>query len=70
MRHEGIASRAADSGGAVRSAIESLRLPDRYGPGNTCASGARGGRPWTKGALYKVLVNRVYLDEAVHKGVA
>jgi site-specific DNA recombinase len=26
-----------------------------------------GGKPWTKGALYKVLANRVY---AVHKGVA
>jgi site-specific DNA recombinase len=32
--------------------------------------GRRGGRPWTKGAVYKVLANRVYLGEAVHKGVA
>jgi DNA invertase Pin-like site-specific DNA recombinase len=32
--------------------------------------GARGGKPWTKGAVYKVLANRVYLGEAVHKGVA
>jgi site-specific DNA recombinase len=31
---------------------------------------ARGGKPWTKGAVYKVLANRVYLGEAVHKGVA
>ena len=30
----------------------------------------RGGKPWTKGAVYKVLANRVYLGEAVHKGVA
>jgi site-specific DNA recombinase len=35
-----------------------------------CANGARGGKPWTKGAVYKVLANRVYLGEAVHKGVA
>ena len=35
-----------------------------------CANGPRGGRPWTKGAVYKVLANRIYLGEAVHKGVA
>jgi DNA invertase Pin-like site-specific DNA recombinase len=35
-----------------------------------CASGSRGGRPWTKGAVYKVLANRVYLGKAVHKRVA
>ena len=35
-----------------------------------CANGARGGKPWTKGAVYKVLANRVYLGKAVHKGVA
>jgi DNA invertase Pin-like site-specific DNA recombinase len=35
-----------------------------------CAAGARGGKPWTKGAVYKVLANRIYLGEAVHKGVA
>jgi hypothetical protein len=35
-----------------------------------CASGQRGGKPWTKGAVYKVLANRVYLGEAVHKGLA
>jgi site-specific DNA recombinase len=35
-----------------------------------CPDGARGGKPWTKGAVYKVLANRVYLGEAVHKGVA
>jgi site-specific DNA recombinase len=33
-------------------------------------NGGRGGKPWTKGAVYKVLANRVYLGEAVHKGVA
>jgi site-specific DNA recombinase len=35
-----------------------------------CATGVRGGKPWTKGAVYKVLANRVYLGEVVHKGVA
>ena len=30
----------------------------------------RQGQPFTKGFLYKMLVNRVYLGEAVHKGVA
>ena len=35
-----------------------------------CADGSRGGKPWTKGAIYKVLANRVFLGEAVHKGVA
>jgi site-specific DNA recombinase len=28
------------------------------------------GRLWTKGAIYKVLANRVYLGEAIHKGMA
>src|SRR5262245_2734628 len=42
-------------------------LPTKQRP---CANGARGGKPWTKGAVYKVLANRVYLGEAVHKGVA
>jgi len=35
-----------------------------------CANGIRGGKPWTKGAVYKVLANRVYLGEAVHNGIA
>jgi site-specific DNA recombinase len=35
-----------------------------------CAGGGRGGNPWTKGAVYRVLANRVYLGETVHKGVA
>ena len=35
-----------------------------------CDDGARGGKRWTQGAVYKVLANRVYLGEAVHKGVA
>jgi DNA invertase Pin-like site-specific DNA recombinase len=34
-----------------------------------CADRARGGKPWAKGAVYKVLANPVYLGEAVHKGV-
>src|SRR5690606_38683428 len=35
-----------------------------------CFTGPRGGKPWTKGAVYKVPANRIYLGEAVHKGVA
>jgi hypothetical protein len=34
------------------------------------AHGARGGKSWSRSAVYKVLANRVYLGEAVHKGVA
>jgi hypothetical protein len=30
----------------------------------------RGSRPWTKSAVYKVLANRIYIGEAVHKGAA
>ena len=30
----------------------------------------RGGRAWTKGDIYKILANRVYLGQAVHKGTA
>ncbi|MGE3293539.1 MAG: recombinase family protein [Geminicoccaceae bacterium] len=30
----------------------------------------QGGRPWAKGDVYKILANRVYLGQAVHKGVA
>ena len=30
----------------------------------------QGGRAWTKGDVYKILANRVYLGQAVHKGVA
>ena len=30
----------------------------------------RGGLAWTKGAIYKILGNRIYLGQAVHKGTA
>ena len=30
----------------------------------------QGGRAWAKGDIYKVLANRVYLGQAVHKGVS
>jgi len=35
-----------------------------------CRDGVRGGKRWTKAAAYKVLANRIYLGQAVHKGVA
>ena len=36
----------------------------------SCAGIAHGGHPFTTGALYKILGNRVYRGEAVHKGKA
>jgi len=35
-----------------------------------CADGIRGGKPWTKSAVYKALANKIYIGQAVHKGVA
>jgi site-specific DNA recombinase len=35
-----------------------------------CAHRPRGGRSWTKGAVYKVLASRIHRGEAVHKGFA
>jgi hypothetical protein len=36
----------------------------------SCVNGQRGGKAWTKSAIYKILANRTYIGEAVHKGVA
>ena len=36
----------------------------------TAGGSTRGGLPWSKGAVYKLLANRVYRGEAVHKGKA
>jgi site-specific DNA recombinase len=33
-----------------------------------CTNSPSGGKPWTKGAVYKLLANGVYLREAVRKG--
>jgi DNA invertase Pin-like site-specific DNA recombinase len=61
--------RFAKTGSALTVARE-LNAAGEVTKRRQCANGPRGGRPWTKGAVYKVLANRVYLGEAVHKGVA
>jgi DNA invertase Pin-like site-specific DNA recombinase len=64
-----IFDRFAKTGSALTVARE-LNAAGEVTKRRVCANGARGGKPWTKGAVYKVLANRVYLCEAVHKGVA
>jgi site-specific DNA recombinase len=64
-----IFDRFAKTGSALRVARD-LNTAGEVTKRRQCASGPRGGKPWTKGAVYKVLANRIYLGEAVHKGVA
>jgi site-specific DNA recombinase len=64
-----IFDRFARTGSALAVAHE-LEAAGQVTKRRPCSDGARGGRTWTKGAVYKVLANRVYLGEAVHKGVA
>jgi site-specific DNA recombinase len=64
-----IFDRFAKTGSALTVACE-LNTAGEVTKRRQCASAPRGGKPWTKGAVYKVLANRVYLGEAVHKGVA
>jgi site-specific DNA recombinase len=64
-----IFDRFAKTGSALLVARE-LNATGEVTKRRQCASGACGGKAWTKGAVYKVLANRVYLGEAVHKGVA
>src|ERR687897_725381 len=64
-----IFDRFAKTGSALMVARE-LNAAGEVTKRRVCATGVRGGKPWTKGAIYKVLANRVYLGEAVHKGVA
>jgi site-specific DNA recombinase len=61
--------RFASAGSALTVARE-LNAAGEVTKRRACANGVRGGRPWTKGAIYKILANRVYVGEAVHKGVA
>ena len=63
-----IFDRFAKTGSALTVARE-LNAAGDVTKRRDCATGVRGGKPWTKGAVYKVLANRVYLGEAVHKGV-
>ena len=64
-----IFDRFAKTGSALRVARE-LNATGEVTKRRACANGTRGGKSWTKGAVYKLLANRVYLGEAVHKGVA
>jgi site-specific DNA recombinase len=64
-----IFDRFAKSGSALTVARE-LNAAAQVTKRRTSANSSRGGKPWTKGSIYKVLANRVYLGEAVHKGVA
>ena len=64
-----IFDRFAKTGSALAVARE-LNATGEVTKRRAGANGARGGKPWTKGAVYKVLANRVYLGEAVHKDVA
>ena len=64
-----IFDRFAKTGSALTVARE-LNAAGEVTKRRACANGTRGGKPWTKGAVYKVLANRIYLGEAVHKGVA
>jgi hypothetical protein len=61
--------RFARTGSALMVARE-LNADGAVTTRRVCANGPRGGKPWTKGAVYKVLANRIYLGEAVHKGQA
>jgi site-specific DNA recombinase len=54
----------------VRGTNGSLNAAGEVTKRRPSTNGARGGKPWTKGAVDKVLANRAYLGEAVHKGVA
>jgi site-specific DNA recombinase len=64
-----IFDRFAKTGSALAVARE-LNAAGEVTKRRQCASGPRGGKAWTKGALYKVLANRIYLGEAVHRGAA
>jgi site-specific DNA recombinase len=64
-----IFDRFAKTGSALTVARE-LNAAGEVTKQRQCADGARGGKPWSKGAVYRVLANRVYLGEAVHKGLA
>jgi site-specific DNA recombinase len=64
-----IFDRFAQTGSALTIARE-LNAAGEATQRRRCADATRGGKPWSKGAVYKVLANRVYLGEAVHKAVA
>jgi hypothetical protein len=64
-----IFDRFAKTGSALTIARE-LNAAGEVTKRRACATGVRGGKAWAKGAVYRKLANRVYLGEALHKGVA
>ena len=64
-----ISARFAALGSALKVARE-LNATGEVTKRWNANSRLQGGRPWAKGDVYKVLANRVYLGQAVHKGVA
>jgi hypothetical protein len=62
-----IFDRFAKTGSALTVARE-LNAAGEVTKRRVCPTGVRGGRPWTKGAIYKVLANRVYLGEGFGDG--
>jgi site-specific DNA recombinase len=72
-REAAIVRRIFDRFARTGSALTVARELDAAGETtkrHLCPTGARGGKPCTKGAVYKVLANRLYLGKAVHKGIA
>jgi site-specific DNA recombinase len=63
-----IFDRFAKSGSALTVARE-LNAAGEVTKRRVCATGVRGGKPWTKGAVYKILANKIYIGQAVHRGV-
>src|SRR5690606_35660520 len=47
--------------GSVLTVARELNAAGEITKRRVCPTGVRGGRPWTKGAVYKALANRVYL---------
>jgi site-specific DNA recombinase len=56
--------------GSALTVARELNVAGEVTKQRQCVGSVRGGKFWTKGAVYKVLANRIYLGEAVHKGVA
>ena len=56
--------------GSVLAVARELNAAGEVTKRRQCTDSTRGGKPWARGAIYKVLANRAYLGEAVHKGVA
>jgi len=65
-----IFSRFVRVGSATKLAQELRRAGHRTKSWTTQDGNQREGKPIDKGAIYKILANRVYLGEAVHKGTS